>query len=158
MEKKQLTALEASIRDQQKLIEKIYRKISRRKKGYAKDPLALESLAYQLHNLYCAFEDLFRLVADHFENHIVDQMAWHKELLNKMKLKINGIRPAFISESSYGLLNELRSFRHLFRHAYGIDLEPARIKIVLRKALALQKIYKSEISDFLKQLKPKTKR
>jgi len=158
MEKKQLTALEASIRDQQKLIENIYRKISRRKKGYTKDPLALESLAYQLHNLYCAFEDLFRLVADHFENHIVDQMAWHKELLNKMKLKINGIRPAFISESSYELLNELRSFRHLFRHAYGIELEPARIKIVLRKALALQKIYKSDISGFLKQLKPTTKR
>jgi uncharacterized protein YutE (UPF0331/DUF86 family) len=158
MDKKQLTALEASIRDQQKLIEEIYRKINRRKKGYTKDPLALESLAYQLHNLYCAFEDLFRLVADHFENHIVDQMVWHKELLNKMKLKINGIRPALISESSYELLNELRGFRHLFRHAYGIELEPDRIKIVLHKALALQKKYKSEISDFLKQLKPKTKR
>jgi uncharacterized protein YutE (UPF0331/DUF86 family) len=158
MEKKQLTALEASIRDQQKLIEKLYRKIGQRKKGYTKDPQALESLAYQMHNLYCAFEDLFRLVADHFENHVVEQMAWHKELLNKMKVKINGIRPALISESSYELLNELRGFRHVFRHAYGFELEPAKLKIVLRKALALKKIYKKDIANFLRQLKPRKKR
>lgn len=30
----------------------------------------VESLAYQLHNLYCAFEDLFELVAERFENNL----------------------------------------------------------------------------------------
>jgi hypothetical protein len=155
MEQERLSILTADVREQQKKIDAIYQKIARRKKGYAKDPIALESLAYQLHNLYCAFEDLFRIVANHFENQITDQTGWHKELLGRMKMHIPGIRPPLISEAAFELLDELRGFRHVFRHAYGYELEPEKIKIVLRKASALKKIYKKEIVGFLNQLSAK---
>jgi uncharacterized protein YutE (UPF0331/DUF86 family) len=157
MEQEQLSILAADIREQHKKIDVVYRKIALRKKSYAKDPVALESLAYQLHNLYSAFEDLFRIVANHFENQISDQTGWHKELLSRMKMQIEGIRPALISEPAYELLNELRGFRHVFRHAYGYELEPEKIKIVLKKALALKKIYKKDTAGFLEQLKAKNK-
>lgn len=93
----------------------------------------LESLAYQLHNLYCAFEDLFRIVAHFFENHIDERVGWHKELLGRMTLEIKGVRPRFISEAAYEFLSDLRGFRHVFRHAYGVELEAEKIKLVLKK-------------------------
>ena len=67
MEQTQIGLLTANILKQQKLIEAIYDHIAARKKGYTKDRAVLESLAYQLHNLYCAFEDLFRIVANYME-------------------------------------------------------------------------------------------
>ncbi|MDZ7343446.1 MAG: hypothetical protein ONA90_02905 [candidate division KSB1 bacterium] len=153
-----MSILEADLRAQQKQIDAIYRKIVQRKKRYTRDPAALESLAYQLHNLYCAFEDLFRIVANHFENQISDQTAWHKELLSRMKLRIEGVRPPLLSGPAHELLSELRGFRHLFRHAYGYELEPEKIKLVLKKALALKKIYKKDFASFLRQLTTKAKR
>jgi len=39
--------------------------------GFKLEHGGLESLAYQLHNLYSAFEDLFLIVAKHFENTMV---------------------------------------------------------------------------------------
>ena len=35
-------------------------------------------------------------------------------------------RPALIDDESYDKLHELRRFRHLFRAAYGIELDPER--------------------------------
>jgi len=153
MEKKRLTLLEANFREQTILIEKIYRKIATRKKNYSSNESVLVDLAYQLHNLYCAFEDLFQSVSDYFENHVIAQPAWHTELLKRMRMHINGIRPALISGSTFELLDELRGFRHVFRHAYTIELDAQKVKIVLQKALALKKIYKKDFARFLKQFK-----
>lgn len=157
MEQEKLNILAANIQKQQKFIEDIYRLIAVRKRGYTKDRVVLESLAYQLHNLYCAFEDLFKIVANYFENHFTE-IAWHKELLDRMTLEIKGIRPSFVSEYAYALLDELRRFRHVFRHAYGFELEADKIKLVLKKTLALKKVYQKDIDDFLAQLKPKKKK
>lgn len=38
------------------------------------------------HNLYCAFEDLFKIVAETFENHIQDKSKYHQELLKRMDI------------------------------------------------------------------------
>ncbi len=154
MEKSKIAVLQADIREQMLAIEKVYRKIAARKKTYTRDEEKLDSMAYQLHNLYCAFEDLFRIVADHFENHLTDALGWHTELLKRMKIQIDGVRPALVSESTYRLLDELRGFRHVFRHAYAKELDPVRIKSVLQKALALRKVYKKEFNRFLAQIKP----
>jgi len=70
-----------------------------------------------------------------------------------METEIKGMRPALISESAYVALDELRGFRHIFRHAYGVVLDPKRFQFVLRKALALKKIYKKDVANFLKRLK-----
>ncbi len=155
MENEKLVLLEADLRAQQKQIDAVYRKIAARKKASTQDPVAFENLAYQLHNLYSAFEDLFRIVANHFENHIAEQTSWHKELLKRMATNIPGMRPAFISPQMRELLEDLRGFRHVFRHAYLYELDPERIKLVYKKAMALKKIYPAEIQLFLNQLRTK---
>ncbi len=158
LRKKRITILEANLRMRQKLVDVIYDKITKRQKGYANDRIILESLAFQLHNLYCAFECLFGIVADHFENRFLDETVRNKKLLNRMKMNIAGIRPSFISEPAFVLLTELCNFRRFFRHEYQIKLEPAQIKIVLQKALALKKIYKKDVATFLARLRATTKR
>ncbi|MDI6794259.1 MAG: hypothetical protein QME81_15585 [bacterium] len=148
-----LPAFEAEVRDQLKEIDKVYQRVEKRSHDFKKNPERTESLSYQLHNLYCAFEDLFRIVAEHFENSITDKERWHAELLKRMKIEVEGIRPAFISEDIYVILDKLRAFRHRFRHAYTYDLDPDEIELVLEKAIRLKGIYQTEAERFLNLIK-----
>lgn len=150
MEKERLSLLRASIKTQGTEIERIFVKIENRRHGEGE--ANLESLAYQLHNLYCAFEDLLKIVADFFENHINDTAHYHSALLWRMKMPIEGVRPALFSETSYKLLDSLRAFRHVFRHAYSYELDPKKLALVVEDALNLKTLYRGEIDRFLKQL------
>jgi len=150
MEKERLSLLRASIKAQGMEIERIFNKIEDRRHG--KGEATLESLAYQLHNLYCAFEDLMKIVADFFENHIDDSAHYHSALLWRMKMPIEGVRPALFSETSYKLLDSLRAFRHVFRHAYSYELDPKKLALVVEDALKLRGLYQGEIDHFLEQL------
>ena len=153
MEEERLSLLKASLQAQKNEIERIFAKIAERRQG--NDPAHLESLAYQLHNLYCAFEDLFKQVADFFENTLGETAKYHRELLWRMKIPIEGVRPALLSEEAFKLLDSLRAFRHFFRHAYAYDLDPRKVALVLEDALKLKEIYARDIARFLEQLQPK---
>lgn len=152
MEKVRLTVLQAEIKAQMQQIEGIYTKIEDRNRR--KDKAAMESVGYQLHNLYCAFEDLFKIVAETFENQIQDKSKYHQELLKRMAMPIEGIRPRLLSQECFLLLDNLRSFRHLFRHAYSYELDKRKVKIVLEDAFALRKIYPTDVSVFMNSFKP----
>ena len=150
MEEERLNLLSATIRAQNEEIERIFDKIEDRRRGEGE--ATLESLAYQLHNLYCAFEDLLKLVADSFENHIEARAHYHRTLLWRMKIPIEGVRPALLSETSHKLLDSLRAFRHVFRHAYSYELDPKKLALVVEDALKLKGLYQGEIDHFLEQL------
>ena len=150
MEKERLSLLRASIKAQGTEIERIFERIEERRRGEGE--ANLESLAYQLHNLYCAFEDLLKIVADFFENHIDDSAHYHSALLWRMKMPIEGVRPALLSETSYKLLDSLRAFRHVFRHAYSYELDPKKLALVVEDALKLRGLYQGDIDRFLGQL------
>lgn len=136
-----------------KIIRRVFEKIDRRSKHFQESPETLESLGYQIHNLYCAFEDLFQVVARYFENNIEKETQWHKYLLKRMKLEIEGIRPALISSHMFRLLDELRSFRHFFRHAYSYELEVEKMGLLVEKAKELESLYEEEFSEFLARIK-----
>jgi uncharacterized protein YutE (UPF0331/DUF86 family) len=147
VEKARLAVLKAEIKAQMQEIEGIYTKIEDRKRK--KDKAAMESVGYQLHNLYCAFEDLFKIVAETFENHIQDKSKYHQELLKRMAISIEGVRPRLLSQECFQLLDNLRSFRHLFRHAYSYELDERKVKIVLDDAFTLKGICRNDIDAFL---------
>lgn len=151
MDKGKLTVLKADIDAQVGEIETIYTKLDERRPEENK-VTGIESIAYQLHNLYCAFEDLFKIIANTFENNIQDKASYHTELLRRMAISIEEIRPFLVSRESYALLDNLRSFRHLFRHAYSYELDKRKIRIVLDDAMKLRKIYRKDISIFLENL------
>jgi hypothetical protein len=115
----------------------------------AADEEKLIVVAYRLHSLYTAFENLFRNVAIAFENELRERAGWHRELLQRMKLDLLPIRPAVIDELAYDKLDELLRFRHFFRTAYGVPLDPARLRLALDKALELKPLYGPQIERFL---------
>ena len=111
------------------------------------------SLGYKLHNLYSAYEDLFKLVARFFENQIEDMARYHTDLLKRMSIEIEGIRPYLLSEHSFKVLDELRGFRHLFRHAYSYKLEGERILKLAGKSLKLKELFEKDFELFKDKLK-----
>jgi uncharacterized protein YutE (UPF0331/DUF86 family) len=147
VEKARLAVFKAELKAQVGEIEAIYTRIEDRKQKT--DKTAIESVGYQLHNLYCAFEDLFKIVAETFENHIQDKSKYHQELLKRMAISIEGVRPCLVSQECFLLLDNLRSFRHLFRHAYSYELDERKVKIVLDDAFILRGRCRDDIDAFL---------
>ncbi|HAP32173.1 MAG TPA: hypothetical protein DCQ14_03860 [Firmicutes bacterium] len=111
------------------------------------------SLAYKLHNLYSAYENMFKLVAGFFENQIEDFGSYHLSLLKRMLLAIEGIRPAMLTEDTYRILDELRGFRHVFRHAYSYQLDAERIVRLADKSVRLKQIFSGDFEDFTGKLR-----
>ena len=110
-------------------------------------------MGYQLHNFYSAFEQLFEEVARFFENQI-DEARYHADMLRRMQLEIQGIRPALLSTETAANLDELRRFRHLFRHAYTADLDPDKVADVAAKAMSVQRDFMQDFERFLALLRP----
>uniref|UniRef100_A0A7C1FD23 HepT-like domain-containing protein n=1 Tax=Ammonifex degensii TaxID=42838 RepID=A0A7C1FD23_9THEO len=150
MDAGKVALLRAEIEKQIEVIERIFARVERRKEP--KNTPSLESLGYQLHNLYCAFEDLFKIIARAFENEVADKARYHAELLRRMALNIEGVRPALFSDETVRLLDNLRAFRHFFRHAYGYELDPRRVEVVLEDALKLKERYRGEAEQFVRLL------
>jgi len=153
MEEAKISILKSEMEAQIRVIDEIYKKIEIRKSAFEESQTNMESLAYQLHNLYCAFEDLFKIVADNFENTIEDKARYHIELLRRMSIPIEGIRPPLLTEDATRFFDELRSFRHLFRHAYSYEIDPRKLKIVLEDVQKLKNIYKNLVPKFIEKLK-----
>lgn len=116
----------------------------------------LAAIGYRLHNLYSACENIFRNIAQTFENELDDSSGWHAQLLSRMRLDLRPLRPAVIDAGAFEKFDELRRFRHLFRAAYGIELDPERMALVLRKARALRDVFPEQMvsfASFLRELR-----
>ncbi|MDV2999560.1 MAG: hypothetical protein N5P05_001166 [Chroococcopsis gigantea SAG 12.99] len=150
MDTQKLILLGSELKAQLQLIEAIDMKLVQRAEGLTSDDIIrLESIAYQIHNLYSACEDLLKLVASYFENNITDNQQWHTALLKRMTLDIPGIRPALISSETFLLLNSLRGFRHFFRHAYGTNIEYEQLKLNLDKSRKVFAHLQKDIQEFI---------
>lgn len=110
------------------------------------------AVGFILHNIYNALENSFEQISRTFENHIVLKSQWHRELMDKMFLEIPGIRPALFDENIKSFMNELRGFRHIFRHSYDYELNSESLS-TLTKGWKQKKeiVYDSlrKFSDFL---------
>lgn len=148
---KELIIVRSEIKYQIGIIEMIFDKIADRKQ-HKNEISGLESLAYQLHNLYSAFEDLFLIVAKYFENTIEDQSRYHIELLRRMVIDIEGVRPPLLKQQTMNWLDELRAFRHVFRHAYSYDLDKNKLQFVIEATEKIKICYKDDVDRFLEKL------
>jgi len=143
--------LERNIQSDLAVIERIYSELGEPELAESDEQEALIVVAYRLHSLYSAFENIFRNIATSFENHL-DPSSWHRDLLKRMRLDLSPIRPAVIDDEAYEKLDEMLRFRHLFRTGYGLKLDALRLQLVARKALELKPIYRRHIDRFLEYL------
>ncbi|GFP23827.1 hypothetical protein HKBW3S09_01292, partial [Candidatus Hakubella thermalkaliphila] len=74
---------------------------------------------------------------------------YHRELLKRMQLDVPGIRPRLLSKESYLILDELRGFRHIFRHSYDYELAPDRVKSLKQKILTNWRYIERDLDIFI---------
>lgn len=139
--------LERSVQGDLQTIERLYEELGNPHLD-AMNQEGLIVVAYRLHGLYSAFENIFRNIAKTFENHL-DPSSWHRQVLQRMRLDLSPVRPAVVDEEAYEKLDELLRFRHVFRTGYGVRLDAQRLQLVLKKALELESIYHQQIARFL---------
>ena len=142
------------------LIKAIYQRLSDKLVVFEKETPSremIDSSGYWMHNLYCAFEDLFKQVSVFWENHMSDDGDYHVNLLKRMMINIKDIRPSLLSKDSYEYLNELRGFRHVFRHAYSYGLDDERVAYLIRKTISKQEMVLADLSRFREQIEEAVK-
>ena len=93
----------------------------------AEDEMKWAALGYTIHNLYNAMENYLVRVAKFFENRL-DDPSWHKDLVDRMALSIEGVRPAVLPRELRRDIHELRSFRQVFRDIYDTELDSKRVE------------------------------
>ena len=153
MDSDSFAVLRAALESRREELHRLSDRIRERRPGFADTPEGVDSMAYQLHNLYGGFEQLFEEVAGTFENQVEGE-GCHTGLLRRMKLRIEGIRPALFSSGTAEILDELRRFRHLFRHAYTADLDPPRVGEFADKVPELIERLDADLEGFMLQLRP----
>jgi hypothetical protein len=144
--------LERNVQADLEVIERLYSELGKPELAESDEQEALIVVAYRLHSLYSAFENIFRNIATSFENHL-DPSSWHRQLLERMRLDLNPVRPAVLDAEAFEKLDELLRFRHLFRTGYGLRLDALRLQLVVRKAQELKAIYRRKIERFLEFLR-----
>jgi hypothetical protein len=87
----------------------------------------LALMAVDLHDYYTAVASICERVARTLDGTLPDGPEWHRELLDQMAGPLPPVRAALIGPDQAAWLHGLRSFRHFFRHAYAVDLDPARL-------------------------------
>lgn len=80
------------------------------------DEFILRAVGSILHDFYTSAENMFKIVARYIDESLPDNSEWHIELLQQMSIRISDVPPELISHQALDLLNEYRSFRHVFRN------------------------------------------
>ena len=118
----------------------------------ATEELDYAALGYTLHNLYNLMENSFLRIAKHFENDIGSE-GWHKELLHRMALSIEGIRPQVIDGRTAEQIDELRAFRHVFRNMYRKNLDSEKLLLLQKRLPDIVNAWQTAIGDFIELLR-----
>lgn len=141
----------AQLSEQQRMNE---RAVERIRQG-SDDSLDYAALGYTIHNIYGLMENACLRIAKFFENS-VPREAWHRELLDRMLIDIEHVRPAFLTRQGHALLDDLRGFRHVFRNLYNRELDIERLLLVQKKVPAAIAAFLDSVEnyqDFLEELK-----
>ena len=112
-------------------------------------PGCLEACAYELHRGYNVIERALERICEAFENHFERRGEYHERLLERMTLDLPGLRPAFLPIGARQLLREWKGFRHVVRHAYDLEIDPARLARVCEVAAEVATQFPNWCSQFL---------
>lgn len=146
-----IAELQSDVRDLRNVAAENTRAWERIEHG-ADDQLDWAALGYTIHNVYGVIENYCLRVAKFFENGL-EGGAWHKDLLHRMTLTIGTLRPALLKEETYLKIDDLRSFRHLFRNLYARPLDPERTRIVQDKVQPAVRAFDDDHRVFITKLK-----
>lgn len=100
-----------------------------------------------LENYYTAAETVMFRIAQTFGNS-VDGHRWHADLLHRLNIQVDGVRPRVLSDDSYADLDELRRFRHFKRYYYRVEYDWDKLDFVIGKLQRLHPQFLNELETF----------
>lgn len=103
-----------------------------------------------MHDFYSGIEKIFKRIAATIDRDVPEGDEWHADLLKRMAIPIEDIRPAVVSKKLRDNLGDYLRFRHLFRNIYGFELKWERCKTLGSAMDKTMKNFKKEMSKFLK--------
>lgn len=101
--------------------------VERRLAILSDDWAAMSAAAAGVHNIYDGIEDILSNVARDVDGSVPDGSSAHQDLLDQMAVPIPDVRKPLISDAMHRDLTELKGFRHLVRHRYGIELSGSKV-------------------------------
>lgn len=102
-----------------------------------------------LHDFYSGMEKIFKRIASRIDRDVPSGEDWHTDLLTRMAIPLDNIRPRVISDTLKEQLAEYMRFRHLFRNIYGFELKWERCGMLGQKMEETFKAFQSEMREFL---------
>ena len=86
------------------------------------DFIELNAIGSILHSYYNGIESIFNMIYKATYGKTLSGTMWHSDLFNDMFEKTDKHEP-ILSKDLMPSLKEYLGFRHVFRHAYGYDLD-----------------------------------
>lgn len=114
-------------------------------------PFTKAAIASYVHAFYTGCEHVFRSISAFFENQL-DQAHWHADLLRRMRLEVPGVRPRVLPDALAAELEPYRGFRHVFREAYGYELDWRRLRPLAERMPDVSRETFEQIERFLSDL------
>lgn len=96
--------------------------------GHRNDWSRMATIAFAVHGIYTGIEDVMLDLARDIDEHVPTGGTSHQALLDQMRVDMDGRRPALLDDVLHRDLTELKAFRHLVRHQYGVDLVPEKVE------------------------------
>lgn len=138
-----------------KEVESIKRKINRLKTE--KDPENIDShikaVAGSLHSIYTGYESIIERIVRAMDGETPLGKDYHLKLLRRAITEIPNCRPPIISRETFVVLDELRTYRHKFRHIYIYMISPARIIELAEQGIKSFEFFNRDIDKFKEHLR-----
>ena len=109
-------------------------------------------IAGLLENYYTCLETMFLRVSQFFENNL-SPTKWHMDLLEKMTLRLEGVRIPVVSQTNHANLLELLKFRHFKRYYFELEYDWDRLDFLILKIRSAHPTVKADIDRFTRFLR-----
>lgn len=102
--------------------------------------LELSGVGGMLHSFYNGVENILKQTFLAHDKDIPNDIQWHREMLRK------ALEYGFISEETLKQLTPFLTFRHLYRNAYALELNPDKMQVLADEIKSTFNKFKNEIA------------
>ncbi|GEM_PF-283927 len=111
--------------------------------------IEVRGYASLIHDFYTCLESMFQRISDEINAGYPKGPNSHRRLIRSMAMDVEGVRPAVISSEMLNELDELRKFRHFFRHAYGVPLNWDKVRVHIFRIKRIYPQIREEMEGFI---------
>lgn len=104
-------------------------------------------VAQCLTNYYTCLETIFFRISQFFENRLPAN-RWHRAVLDRMVLRVEGVRDPVIADATRAALEELLRFRHFTRYYFAFDYDWAKLDFLLEKYAFVRGSVRRDLAKF----------